>query len=74
MKKSLVSFLAGAGVALLLAGCGLADVGASAAIQGVSAAEQAKQAREAEAKVKQRIDDAQAAAANARSQAETAGE
>jgi major membrane immunogen (membrane-anchored lipoprotein) len=70
MKKTFVSFLTCACSALLLTACGLADVGASAATQGASAAEQAKQARETEAKVQQRLDDAQAAAASARQQAD----
>jgi hypothetical protein len=58
------------GVTLLLAGCGLAEVGASAAAQGASAAEQAKQGKEAEAKVQQRLDEANQAAAAARAKAE----
>jgi len=71
MKKSSVSFLVPACGALLLTGCGLAEVGVSAATQGASAAEQAKQAKETEAKFQQRLDEANAAAASARQQAET---
>ncbi len=70
MKKSLVSGLAIASAALLLAGCGLAEVGASAATQGASAAEQAKQAKETEAKFQQKLDQANQAAAEQRAKGE----
>ena len=55
---------------LLMTGCGLAEVGASAAVQGASAAEQAKQGKELEAKVQQKLDQANQAAADQRAKAE----
>src|SRR4051812_27242976 len=70
MKKSLVSALTVASMALLMAGCGLAEVGVSAATQGASAAEQAKQAKETEAKFQQKLDQANQAAAAQRAKAE----
>ena len=45
-----------AAAALMLAGCGLADVGAAGASPGTSAVEQAKQAKEIEARAQQRVD------------------
>jgi hypothetical protein len=45
-----------AAAALMLAGCGLADVGAAGASAGTSAVEQAKQAKEIEARAQQRVD------------------
>jgi hypothetical protein len=72
MKKSIVvsSGFAFAASMLLMAGCGLAEVGASAATQGASAAEQAKQGKELEAKVQQKLDQANQAAADQRANAE----
>jgi len=52
MYKRLIS----AAAALMLAGCGLADVGAAGASAGTSAVEQAKQAKEIEARAQQRVD------------------
>jgi cell division protein FtsX len=74
MKKSLVSGLAIASMALLTAGCGLAEVGASAATQGASAAEQAKQAKETEARFQQKLDQANQAGAEQRAKAEEQGQ
>ena len=70
MKKSLVSGLAIASAALLLAGCGLAEVGASAATEGASAAEQAKEGKKLEDKVQQQLDQANQAAAAQRAKSE----
>jgi cell division protein FtsX len=73
MKKStFVSAGVASFFAVLLAGCGLADVGASAATQGASAAEQVKQGKEIEAMVEKQVEDAQKAAREARDQAEAA--
>jgi hypothetical protein len=72
MKKSIVvstGFALAAGV-LLMTGCGLAEVGASAATEGAAAAEQAKQGKELEAKVQQKLDQANQAAADQRAKAE----
>ncbi len=52
MLKALIP----AAVAMLLAGCGLAEVGAAGATTATSAAEQAKQAKETEARVQQQVD------------------
>lgn len=60
--------------ALWLTGCGLAETTAVAGAQGASAAEQAKQARETEAKVQQKLDEAQRVAAEQRAAAERASE
>src|SRR5262245_57547030 len=74
-KSSFVSLgLPAACAALLLAGCGLAEVGATAAADGASAAEQAKQAKEMEARAQQKIDEAQQAAADARAKMEEAAQ
>ena len=72
MKKSIVVSTGSALAAsmLLMAGCGLAEVGASAATQGATAAEQAKQGKELEAKVQQKLDQANQAAADQRANAE----
>src|SRR5262245_43532010 len=70
MKTRLVSTGVASLCALLLAGCGLADVGAAAATEGASAAEQAKQAKKTQEKVEKQIEDAQQAAADARAKAE----
>jgi hypothetical protein len=72
MKRSIVvsGGIALGAVMLLLTGCGLAEVGASAATQGASAAEQAKQGKEMEAKVQQKLDEANQAAADQRARAE----
>lgn len=75
MKKSLVVSVAAAAMsALLSAGCGVAEVGASAATNAASAAEQAKQGKEMEARVQQRLDEAQQAAADQRAAAEALAE
>jgi hypothetical protein len=72
MKISATGELALACAALLLGGCGLADVGATAATEGASAAEQAKQGKALEAKVQKQVDDAQKAAADQLAAAEEA--
>ena len=73
-KTTLVSALPMLAGALLLGGCGLADVGAAAATQGATAAEQIKQGKEAEAKVQRQIEEAQRTAADSRAQAEDQGQ
>ena len=73
-KTAFVSSAAACAVTALLSGCGLADVGATTAAQGESAVEQAKNAKKTEARVQQRIDDAQKAEKAARDAAEAQSE
>jgi hypothetical protein len=74
MKTTFVSAGIASLCALLLAGCGLAEVGAAAATEGASAAEQAKEAKKIEAKVEQQVYDAQKAERAARDAAEEASQ
>src|SRR6188768_1825090 len=67
-KTTLVSALPVLVCGLLLGGCGLADVGAAAATGGSSAADQVKKGKDAQAKVEKQIEEAQQAAADARTQ------
>jgi major membrane immunogen (membrane-anchored lipoprotein) len=73
MKKSAFVSL-GLATALLLSGCGLADVGASAAAEGTSAAEQVKEGKKLEDKVQRDIEAAQKAETDARAKAEAANQ
>jgi hypothetical protein len=73
MKKSAFVSL-GLATALLLSGCGLADVGASAATEGAAAAEQAKEGKKLEEKVQRDIEAAQKTEADARAKAEEANQ
>ena len=62
-------------LALLLAGCGLAEVGAAGATAATSAAQQAKQGKETEARVQQQVDAAmQQDAANRKAAEEAAAQ
>ncbi len=68
MLKALIP----AAVAMLLTGCGLAEVGAAGATTATSAAEQAKQAKETEARVQQQVEAAMQQDAAQRKAAEDA--
>ena len=68
MLKALIP----ATVAVLLAGCGLAEVGAAGATSAASAAEQAKQGKATEARVQQQLDAAMQQDAAQRKAAEDA--
>jgi hypothetical protein len=54
-RGSMLKALIPAALALLLAGCGLAEVGVAGATAATSAAEQAKQGKETEARVQQQV-------------------
>ena len=73
MNRFIASSLIPVACALLLSGCGL-EVGAAAAANGATAAESAKDAKEQQEKLEQGIEDAQAAAAKMREEAEAATE
>ncbi|HEY4213220.1 MAG TPA: hypothetical protein VGM84_17200 [Steroidobacteraceae bacterium] len=61
-------------MALALSGCGLAETGAVAASAAASKADEAKQARQTEARMEQKINDAYKAAADQRQAAEAASQ
>jgi len=58
----------------VLAGCGLAETGAVAATAAASKADEARQAKQTEARMEQKIDEAYKAAADQRHAAETASQ
>lgn len=60
-------------LAALLSGCGLAETASTTAALAESEAEQAKQAQEMKAKIEQRVEATQQAAAQQRQAAEAAG-
>jgi len=66
----------GALIALLgmLAGCGLGETAATTAAIAESKAQELKQAKETQAKIEQRLEDAQKVAAQQRADAEAAGQ
>jgi len=57
-----------------LTACGLAETGAAAAAGGASKAEEIKEGRKIEARVQQRLDDANQQAAEQRQRAESASD
>ena len=58
---------------LALSGCGLAETGAVAATVAASKADEAKQAKQTEARMEQKINEAYKTAADQRSAADSAG-
>jgi hypothetical protein len=70
MVRFTVRYLAPAVAVALLAGCGLAETSATTAALAEAKAQEAKAAKETQAKIEQRLEDAQAAAAQQREAAE----
>ncbi len=67
-------FLVPLALLALLTGCGLAETAATSATLAQSEAEQAKAAKQTQAKIEQRLEDAQNVAAEQRKAAEAATE
>ncbi|MEP7244415.1 MAG: hypothetical protein ABI885_12150 [Gammaproteobacteria bacterium] len=67
-------FLAPLALAALLSGCGLAETASTTATLAEAEAQNARAAKETQAKIEQRLDEAQQAAAEQRKAAEAASE
>jgi hypothetical protein len=70
MVRYAIRYLAPAVATALLAGCGLGETAATTAAMAEAKAQEIKAARETQAKIEKRLDDAQAVAAQQREAAE----
>lgn len=74
MIRNIVRCVAPVAAIILLAGCGMAETTAATAAMAEAKAQEVKAAKETQAKIEQKLEDAQAAAAEQRATAEKLGE
>lgn len=70
MIRSIARYLAPVAALALLTGCGMAETTATTASLAEAKAQEAKAAKETQARIEQKLEDAQAAAAQQRAEAE----
>ena len=74
MIRHTARYLALAAALAVLAGCGMAETTAATAAMAEAKAQELKSAKETQARIEQKLEDAQAAAAQQRASAEKLGE